>query len=359
MFNSAFSLAVAADLVPSRKLPQGQDGPVGFQETVTHLAEADVTFGNLEIPLADGGHPREKFIAFHASPKVAEDLPGLGFKVLSLANNHSLDYGVEALEETMTALDNAGIRHLGAARDLEAAEEPVIVEVAGGTVGFLAWSCLLPSGAAASVDRPGLAPLHVKVAFDIDSYIQMEEPGNPPVVRTSVAAEDLQRAQQHIRNLRSRVDFVAVSIHMGFGAGELLAEYQQPLCRALIDAGADLILGNHVHAIHGVEVYNGKAILYSPGNFIAQQPREGASAAVLALYDDMSPEGYLARIDVQTSGRYTVRLIPTATNDDGLPEVQHGAAATSIADRIRRLSGLLDTAVEVDGDQLAVLGLSS
>ncbi len=359
MFNSGFSIAAVGDLVPSRRLPQGAARTAGFEETVSCLKEADVTFGDLEMPLASGGYPREKFIAFHAAPEIAEDLSSLGFQILSLANNHSLDYGTEALQETMTGLEKAGIKHLGAGADLTLAEQPVIVDVAGGRLGFLAWSCLLPSGAAAGPERPGLAPLHVNVAFEVDSYIQMEEPGNPPAVRTSVTATDLARAQDQIRAIRSTVDFLAVSVHMGYGAAEDLAEYQRPLCHALIDAGADIVLGNHVHAIHGIEVYDERAILYSPGNFIAQQPREGVSGAILALYQDMSREGYIAQIDVHDSGRYEVHLVPTVTNDDGLPETQHGESAKAIAHRIQRLSELLGTKVDVTGDRLTLVGLGS
>lgn len=357
MFHSKFSIAAVGDLVPSRRMPANGEGPPGFEEAVESLRQADVAFGDLEMPLAAGGHPREKFIAFHAVPEIAQDLPGLGFQVLSLANNHSLDYGVEALQETMEGLGSAGIMHLGAGADLELAERPVVLNVAGGRVAFLAWSCLLPSGAAASSERPGLAPLHVDVAYEVDSYMQMEEPGNAPVVRTSVTPGDLQGAQERIRRLRGEVDFLAVSVHMGFGAGEELAEYQRPLCHALIDAGADIILGNHVHAIHAVEVYDGKAILYSPGNFIAQQPRQGVSAEVLALYEEMSREGYIAQVDVHESGSYSVHLVPTVTNDDGLPETRHGDSARAIGERIQRLSGLLGTKIAAVGDRFAVVGL--
>jgi poly-gamma-glutamate capsule biosynthesis protein CapA/YwtB (metallophosphatase superfamily) len=359
MFASSFSLAAVGDLVPSRRLPQNGEGGAAVQETVGYLKKATITFGDLEMPLAAAGAPREKFIAFHARPEIVEDLPGLGFDVLSLANNHSLDYGVEALNETMAGLDRMGIRHLGAGNDLAAAERAVVCETAGGRVGFLAWTCLLPTGAAASPERPGLAPIHVHSSYQVDAFAQMEEPGNPPLVRTWTEETDLERAVAAVRELRSQVDFLAVSIHMGYGAGEDLAEYQQPLCRALIDAGADVILGNHVHAIHGIEVYKGKAILYSPGNFIAQQPREGASPAMIALYDDMSKDGYLAWFDVDTSGGYTVRLVPTVTNDDGLPETVRGADADRIAERIQRLSALLDTKVERDGDQLVVQGIGA
>jgi poly-gamma-glutamate synthesis protein (capsule biosynthesis protein) len=356
MDTPTFSIAVVGDLVPSRRLPDPDAREGGFKETVGLLHKADITFGDLEMPLSDRGQAREKFIAFHAKPELVDDVAALGFDVLSLANNHSLDYGPDALFDTMEGLERVGIRHLGAGLNEAEAVRPVIVEVNGRRIGFIAWSCLLPTGAAASADRPGLAPIHVHTSYQVDAFTQMEEPGNPPIVRTWAEPADVARAVQAIQKLRTEVDFLAVSIHIGYGDGESLAEYEQPLTRALIDAGADVILGNHVHAIHGIEVYKGKAILYSPGNFIAQQPREGASAAMIALYDSMKPDGYLAWLDVDSDGDYQVRLVPTSTNADGLPEVVHGPAAERVAERIVRLSALLGTEVTQDGEQLVVAG---
>jgi len=357
MIQSGFSIVAVGDLVPSQRLPGEGQRSEAFNEVTKWLSGGDVTFGDLEMPLATGGHPREKLIAFHSAPELVEDLATLGFDVLSLANNHSMDYGHQALYETMSGLDGVKVRHLGAGSDLASAGQPVVLDVQGSKVGFLAWSCLLPTGAAASAARPGLSPLHIHTSYEVDAFTQMEEPGNPPVVRTRVDEADLQAAVRAIGALRRDVDFLAASVHWGFGAGEDLAEYQQPLGHAFVDAGADVVLGNHVHAVHGVEVYAGKAILYSPGNFIAQQPREGASAAALAVLDEMSPDGYLARIEVNQGGDYQVELVPMSTNADGLPEVVKGAAWVRIAERLQRLSERLGTKVSAADGRLLVCGV--
>jgi poly-gamma-glutamate synthesis protein (capsule biosynthesis protein) len=343
------------DLVPSRRLFQDQQSREnGFARTVSYLQAADVTFGDLEMPLSLLGYPREKLIAFHASPEIVPDLKEAGFDVLSLANNHSLDYGYEALFETIEGLDRLGIRHIGAGRSVADAVAPEILEVNGRRIGFVAFTSLLPTGAAASDRRPGLAPIHVHVAYEVNPYFEMEEPGNPPVVKTWADPQDLRTFEQVIRDLRPQVDFLIVSAHWGFGAGEELAEYQRPLGHALIDAGADVIFGNHVHAVHGVEVYRGKAILYSPGNFIAQQPREGLSDFAVRLLDDMSTDGYAARLDVSPSGSYSVRITPTVTDENGLPVFAHGEDFERIANRLVRLSAELGTSISVDGDTLTV-----
>jgi poly-gamma-glutamate capsule biosynthesis protein CapA/YwtB (metallophosphatase superfamily) len=325
----------------------GRAMSLAFARAGARVAANDITSDDLEMPLSDLGHPKEKLIAFHASPDIAPDLKQAGFDVLALANNHSMDYGHEALLDTIVTLDRLGIRHVGAGKSLAEAVAAEIVEVKGRRIGFVAFSSLLPLGASAGELRPGMAPIHVHVAYEVNPYYEMEEPGNPPRVKTWADAGDLAAFEDVIRELRSQVDFLAVSAHWGFGAGEELAEYQRPLGQALIDAGAEVVIGNHVHAIHGIEVYNGKVILYSPGNFIAQQPREGLSAFALSVLDGMSTDGYAAWLDVAGDGRYTVRITPTVTDEQGLPVIARGEAFDRIAERLARLSAELGTIVRV------------
>lgn len=346
------TIVAVGDLVPSRRLLEEKEDGSGFAQTVQLLRDADITFGDLEMPLSLQGYPREKLIAFHAAPEITPDLKAIGFDVLALANNHSLDYGYEALFETIDGLDREGIRHVGAGRSLAEAIAPEILDVKGRTIGFLAFTSLLPTGASAAERRPGLAPIHVHVAYEVNPYFEMEEPGNPPVVKTWADQADLEQFTRAIQELRPKVDFLIVSAHWGFGAGEELAEYQRPLARALIDAGADVIFGNHVHAVHGVEVYRNKAILYSPGNFIAQQPREGLSDFAVRLLDDMSTDGYAALLELEEMGKYSLRFIPTVTNAAGLPIFATEDTYDRIASRLVRLTAALDSTMSVEDGAL-------
>lgn len=348
------TIVAVGDLVPSRRLLEGQRDDSGFAQTVQFLRDADITFGDLEMPLSMQGYPREKLIAFHAAPEITPDLKEIGFDVLALANNHSLDYGYEALFETIDGLNREGIRHVGAGRSLAEAMAPEILDVKGRKIGFLAFTSLLPTGASAAERRPGLAPIHVHVAYEVNPYFEMEEPGNPPVVKTWVDQADLAEFTHAIQNLRPQVDFLIVSAHWGFGAGEALAEYQRPLAHALIDAGADVIFGNHVHAVHGVEVYKNKAVLYSPGNFIAQQPRDGLSDFAIRLLDDMSTDGYAALLELADNNQYSLRFRPTVTDADGLPVFATGDPYDQIADRLVRLSAELDTTVSASNGSLRI-----
>jgi poly-gamma-glutamate synthesis protein (capsule biosynthesis protein) len=313
-----------------------------FQLVLDFVRDADVAFADLETVMSSNGYPREKLVTLRADPTLVGDLKALGFGILALANNHLVDFGEQALLDTIELLEDNGMRTVGAGTNLEESLRPAVMTVAGGTtIGFLACTALLPVGSAAGTSRPGLAPLHIHTQFDVDPYYQMEEPGNPPRVRTTPDEDDLARVVSAIESLRPTVDFVAVSVHMGYGFGEALAEYERTASHAMIDAGADAVLGNHVHAIHGVECYRGRAILYSPGNFVAQQPRENEPPEVLAIYDQMSKDAFVARLEIESGGGGRVEILPIIMNDDGLPVVARDENFERISERIVRLSGLL------------------
>jgi poly-gamma-glutamate capsule biosynthesis protein CapA/YwtB (metallophosphatase superfamily) len=358
MARSNLSLVAVGDLVPTRRLwRDGVPANREFAKTVDRLHSADVVFGDLEMPLSARGTPREKLITFRADPAIAEDLRLVGFDILSLANNHSMDFGEEALLDTVAALDSHGIRQVGAGRDIHAATTPVVTEVNGWKLGFAAWSCLLPVGSAAGERRAGHAPLHVTSAYEVSAYHEMEEPAHPPVVRSWPQAAELQSAVQSIAELRNRVDFLAASVHWGYGFGTAIAEYQPTIAHALIDAGADIVIGNHVHVIHAVEVYKGRAILYSPGSFISQQPRQGEPPEVLAIYDQMSPDGYLATAEMEPGGRYQLRLTPITMDEEGLPILAEGVRLQRIVDRLELVCSQVGTRLAVqDGTVEVQLG---
>jgi poly-gamma-glutamate capsule biosynthesis protein CapA/YwtB (metallophosphatase superfamily) len=354
--NDGFTMAAVGDVVLTRPFAHRDRADLDprFRAVLDQLAAADLRFGDLETVLSRNGYPGEKIVVLRADPDRVEDLTAMGFDVFSLANNHSVDFGQDALLETIDVLESNGIRTVGAGKDLDSAVAPVVVERNGARIAFVACTALLPIGSAAAPNRPGLAPMHIHTAFEVNPYYQMEEPGHPPIVRTTPDATDLARIAQQVSTARAEADFVVVSVHMGFGFADELAEYERTLSHALIDAGADIVLGNHVHAIHGIENYRGKAILYSQGNFVAQQPREGEPPEVIALYEQMSDDAYLAVLDVAADGSYGLRLTPVFVNEEGLPVVAEGADFQRIADHVVRLSAQLDTAVAVEGDALVV-----
>src|SRR2546429_2845920 len=134
------------------------------------------------MPLSTRGQPLEKLANIRADPMIADDIGRLGLDVVSIANNHMMDYGAEALADTIASLEKQGIAHVGAGPTIAQAVEPVIVDVRGRRVGFLAFTCLVAPGAGATGSGPGVAPIHVHSAYEINPYWQAEEPGEPAMV---------------------------------------------------------------------------------------------------------------------------------------------------------------------------------
>lgn len=231
----------------------GYDYP--FVQVKDLLKQASVVFGNLEGPLTDGGQPFEgKQYVFRSPPDhVAPALARAGISLVSLANNHLMDYGLEGLRDTQAALDAAGIRYAGAGENLAAARRPSFVEVGGVRLALLAYSLTFPPEFWAAEGRPG-------TAF-----------GHEHEVRADIAAA------------RRRADVVLVSFHWGREGTTELRDYQQTLGHAAIDAGAAAVIGHHPHVLQAVEHYRDGVILYSLGNFVFGSYSPNATRSAIAL----------------------------------------------------------------------------
>lgn len=332
------TVALAGDVIPARPLTPA---PESAEKVYALVGAADIAIGNLEMALTHENVPVRKMITRKANPDIARDIYMLGFDVLSVANNHTVDYGWPGLLETATALAAGGVRVIGAGATRREAAAPVIERVAGRRVGIIAFSCLTPAGMDASDERPGIASIRIDTAYQIDAAYQLEEPGDPSVVRirTQAQADDLAFATDAVRRLRGDCDLLIVSIHWGFGSGEALAEYQMPLGAALIEAGADIVHGHHPHAVHAIGAHRGKPILFGLGTFMAQQFFLNSGPAAKAMRAGMSPDGYIALVDVEPDDRLSVRIVPTTLDSNYTPTLAEGVAFDRIAERLSRLSG--------------------
>ena len=352
MPTNPLSLVVVGDVIPTRRLFPAESSRFGG--VVDLVSGAGVAVANLDSALTNRGAPREKLINVRADPAIAPDLRQMGFDVVSVANNHSMDYGDVGIADTLAALESADLLHVGAGANLVAATAPAIVKADGWRVGVLGWTCVLPTGAAAGPERPGQAPLHIHVSYEVNPYLVMEEPTTPPTVRTRVDEADLEAAVRSIGELREQVDFVVALVHWGGGLTDELAEYQRPLGRALIDSGADVVVGSHPHRVLGIERHAGKAIFYSPGTLIEQLSREGLPPDVAPVFALLSPDSFVATLEISSGGDYAVRIRPTTLNGDGVPELAAGDASDRIAERIMHMSAELGTEVEVNDGELVI-----
>jgi poly-gamma-glutamate synthesis protein (capsule biosynthesis protein) len=358
--DDAVSIAILGDLFPNaRFFRDGKSLSPTFDETLDLLQTFDLRFGNFLMPLSERGAPTEKLANIRAHPDIATDVAELDLDAVSLANNHALDYGPEALADTMSSLGGIGVQVIGAGTSLVEAVRPVFFERNGIRIALVAYSCLVPPGAAATNERAGISPIRVLSSYAIDAQWAIEEPGEPEMVRicTWTDGSDQRRAEKQIADLKADADVVLASIHWGYGASELLADYQVPLAHAVIDAGADAILGHHVHAVQGVEVYKGRPIFYSPGTFVGRQiPEDAANLTDLGarLIAAMSPNGYLTRLIIDRSGVKLAEIVPTTLDDHGLPALSQGQIAEQTIERIRRLSAQFGTGLEWKSGRLAV-----
>lgn len=238
------SLVFVGDVMLARNLPphspynpEPLDHAFIFEPTASIFHDADIAFCNLESPISGRGTPLNKRYAFNAPPAAAEGLRIAGFDIVSLANNHCLDYGETALEDTRRLLGAQGIRYAGI-REGDSPQHPVIIPANGIRVGFLAYMC--PELYFGEVRRFSTGPA---------------------LARKDAVVEDVNR-------LRDDADIIVVSFHWGIEYTSAPTAAQRRLGRATIDAGAHIIAGHHPHIQQEPEQYAHGLILYSMGNFV-------------------------------------------------------------------------------------------
>jgi poly-gamma-glutamate synthesis protein (capsule biosynthesis protein) len=261
-----------------------------WQAVAEVLRGADVAIGNLESPLSATGDPLEKRFLFRARPDHAEALAWAGLDVVSLANNHQLDYGEQGFVQTLEALREAGVAHVGAGLSYVEAHTPLIWEVKGRRIAFLAYAASRWEG---SSELP---------------------------TRDLVSFADLATIREEVRRAGEGADLVVVVMHLGTEYQRYPDEEQLAVSRAAIEAGACLVIGHHPHVVQAVEPYRGGFVAYSLGDFIfdidvGEATRYGSIMRVL-LGDD----------GVQAIDLIPVRIVDDVqprflAGDDGLPVV--------------------------------------
>jgi poly-gamma-glutamate capsule biosynthesis protein CapA/YwtB (metallophosphatase superfamily) len=198
-------------------------------------------------------------------PRLASIWETAGIDVISLASNHTMDWGPDPLLDTRKLFLAMGKNVAGAGKDSEEARKPAIVERNGVRIAFLAYTSVLRDGQAAGTNKAGMASMRALTHFVADDY----QPGTPPTIISVPYEKDLLALQEDIKKAKAQADVVVMSIHWGVRhVQKTIATYQPPVAHAAIDAGADLILGHHAHAVKAVEVYKGKVCFYSIGNFM-------------------------------------------------------------------------------------------
>lgn len=275
--NKEISICCVGDLILD------EPGPMEpyFEGTREILGEQDVLIGHVETPHTTRNLPSCIDIqAPPSNPQHLEVLADIGFDIATVAGNHLYDCGPYGVIDTVEKLKELGIHPAGGGANIMEAKKPAIVEKDGLKIGVLSYNATGPRLGWATSQKPGAN--YVKVET---SYVPARDmPGCPAKVYTFIWEQDIRKLQEEVANLKKQVDIAVVVFHKGNGGDHpRLDAYEQPMCYAALDAGADIIFAHHHHVLKGVELYKGKPIYHGLGNFVC------ATYAMTAGYND-TPE---------------------------------------------------------------------
>ena len=302
--NPSLSVLAVGDLMMSGGAlsvirTRGADYP--FDSTRSVIQMADLAMANLEAPISTQGRPFKKRFTFRVPPSFVSGIYNAGFDVMTLANNHIMDYGDIGLYDTIEWLDLSGLAHCGAGTDIEEAHQGTICSVKGWKVAFLAYSLTYPSEFWATQFHAG------------------------------TAYPNLNRLRSRIQSLKDSTHLVIVSFHWG---GELMTRpkaYQRYYAHQAIDFGADLVIGHHPHILQGLEYYNGKLIAYSLGNY------------VFGSYSGNSKISVLLKVRFGPEGPLYAEIIPITVDNNRIyfqPRILRGRKREVVINHLNELSEL-------------------
>lgn len=289
-----------------------------FSGTVEHLRDADITFGILEGGIGTRGEAvQDKEQTFRSKPSAARGLANAGFDVVSVANPHIMDYGKKGFLDTLEFLSWYGVKYVGGGMNLEEAKRPLILTVKGTKIAFLAYYRGSQFDQAfAKRDKPG-------PAFPI--YGELE--------RDVAAAKE-------------QADFVIVSIHWGVQvegkAGSAVTSRQKLYVQKLIDSGADAVVGQWLHTLQGIQIYKGKPVVYSLGDFI------------YGTYAKKLPIGFILKFVFSSDRLLRMEIMPLSTSDTRtgayFPVALRNQAAQDAIATLSKLSGEFGANIKTCGD---------
>ncbi len=301
-------ISAVGDIMLGRRLGSAiQNGNIDhpFEEVATHLKQSDITIGNVESALGQGGIPEDKRYPFIAPPEAAVSLANAGFDVVSLANNHGMDYGAGTLLEAIDLLNQQNIAAIGAGSNLTQATTPFIQTVHDITIAVLAY-------------------VHVPVenfGFDTRTWTATES-------SAGLAWADLDQIQMDVTAVSPLADVTIVVLHSGYEYVPAPSPPQVAASKAAIDAGADLVIGHHAHILQGVAFYGEGVIAYGLGNF--------------AFDINGAPETAVLDVWFDKNGIRELRFTPAVIQAGGQPRFATPAEANNILNNVYLLTTLLN-----------------
>ena len=341
------SLVFAGDALFGRSFSENQDPKL--KELFEIFQQADASFINLEQVMSNkgSGDPDHSRLV-RANPELLSEIQWAGVDAVSLANNHSMNYGPEGLLGTISELDRLGIQHAGGGANIQEAQAAAVIQVSGLKVGLLSLYSGSSSTSTASMEiagkaRPGMFLLRA-------SQVNI---GGERIV--APVAADLETMINTIQRTRPTVDILAVSIHMHWGKTfqEEFPSYQRMVARSAIDAGADLFVVHGPHVPRGIEAYRNGFIAYSIGNLFWNLKDLGINPNSNPLYMlDEAFQSILVRAIVLDGEIRRLEILPIYMypkgDYQGIPHLPDEVKNREILDRVKRLSADLNTKLTIE-----------
>lgn len=266
------TIIVSGDVIPARSVNSQvlkyKDFTWPYLKTADITKNADITFINLETPIIENCPVTSEGMIFCGDSKNIEGLKYAGVDVVSLANNHAGNYGEKGVEETIKLLDDNGIKSTGTAKS-----NLSIVNLRGINFAFLGYN-------------------------DITKF----QPG--------VSNVDEEKIKKEIREAKNQAEVVVVTFHWGEEYKDQPDDRQRYLGHLAVDAGADLVIGNHPHWIQPVEIYQNKLIAYAHGNFVFDQ-----------MWSQETKEGVIGKYTFYKSQLIDIKFIPIQIENYGQPYI--------------------------------------
>jgi poly-gamma-glutamate capsule biosynthesis protein CapA/YwtB (metallophosphatase superfamily) len=319
------------------KLPKAfeRDKPeAAFEKVSDRIRSADIAFCNVEGALSDRGKMAVgRDSAWKSPPHMIQGIKAGGFNIVSAANNHIMDYGPDAMLDTLSLLEQNGIAHIGAGINIHEARKPAFIEKKGCRIAFLGYSTDVNQPGRsfpASERKPGIVPIRVFALFA------------PPHLNL----EDMEMMEEDIKEAKKNSDLTFVSLHFSISVGgsHTLAPHQEAMAKGAIEAGADLVLGHGPHALQAFEIYKGKAITYNMGNFVVDRDTD-----VL--------DSILVTAEIRDKKVKRVAFSPVRINEKGQPEIVsfESKSGERIKNLLRKISKRQNTEISFSGEEGVVL----
>lgn len=314
---------------------------------VVHLLNTNTrVVANLEAPLTNCKIPSPKWASLKQSPDRVADLKYLNVRAVSLANNHMFDFGHDGLMDTIRHLERGEILHFGAGKNLDASLEPAKISLDSETLHLYSLTTTLPLESGASVGRAGVGPIKVRCVYYFDPVGLQEGPGRPPMVYCQYDKSDMKKVINRIKNDVKEGIKPVVSMHWGMAYQRNLTDYQVEIGHKMVEAGAEMIIGHHPHVLQEIEIYKGKMIFHSLGNFLWEgkgiRQNKGKWNSWPPQYGvwNMSPNTMIVDTSFR-NGEISAKLIPIILKS-GMPAIPTEDEKVNILSEISIKGGLAE-----------------